>query len=92
MPNYTRPYDNDYEDTSEDYLYTAMTFSQALAALLGEGQGVFIELKGDALKMNPDSKKVIVFSCDKMIRIIDSDENLKHGERVIMIDKNKIQN
>lgn len=91
--NYTRPYEDDYEDTPDDYLYIAMAFSQALDALLTEGQGVFLELKGDTLKMKPETKKVIVFNDSKMIRIIDTDDkNLKHGERVMMINKNNIQN
>lgn len=93
MPNYTRPYDDDYEDTPEDYLYLAMTFSQALDSLLAEGQGVFLKLRGDLLKMKPESKNVIVFNDSKMIRIIETDDKkLKHGDRVIMIDKNNIQN
>jgi len=93
MPNYTRPYDENYEDSLDDYLYTSMAFSQALAALLGEGQGVFLKLRGDAVKIKPETKKVIVFNSGNMIRIIDGeDENLKHGDRVMMIDKNNIQN
>ena len=93
MVNYTRPYNKNYEDTPEDYLYLAMAFSQTLDCLLAEGQGVFIELSGDALKLKPETKKVIVFNDSRMIRVIKSDdENLKHGDRVIMIDKNIIGN
>ena len=93
MANYTKPYDENYEDTPEDYLYLAMTFSQALNSLLVEGQGVVLKLKGDALKIKPETKSVIVFNDSRMIRIIENDDKkLKHGERVMMINKDNIQN
>ena len=92
MANYTKPYDKNYEDTPEDYLYLAMVFSQVLDTLLAEGQGVVIELKGDTLKLRPE-KSVVVFNDKNMIRIIENtDENLKHGDRVIMINGDNIQN
>jgi len=94
MPNYTKPHEENYEDTPEDYFYSAMTFSQALAEVLDEGQGVIIDLKGDAVKIHPDAKRVIVFSDGDMMRIINATErtDLKHGDWIQMIKKEDIEN
>ena len=92
--NYTKPHDKDYEDTAEDYLWLVMSFGRALSAMLGDGQGILVDLKGDALKIKPDAKRVIVFNDGKMIRVIDAEERteLKHGDRIIMISKDNIKN
>jgi len=91
--NYTKPYDDSYEDTPEDYLYLAMTFSQTLAQVLDNGVGILIELKGDAVKIH-DAKRVIVFNDDDMIRVVDAGErtDLKHGDWIQMIRKDHISN
>ena len=71
-----------------------MAFSQALATVLEDGKGIFIELKGDALKIYPDAKRVIVFNDGEMIRVVKANErtDVKHGNWVQMIDKNIILN
>jgi len=83
--NYTNP-NRDSDDTPEDWLYSVLAFSQALAVTIPEGQGVVVKLKGDALEINPDVKKIIVHHEGKMVSIenITEDDNLKHGDWVIM--------
>ena len=90
--NYTNPDDKNYTDSPSDWLFFALTFSQALSTMLKEGIGVFIVLKGDAVHLHPESKKVIIFNDGKMIKIIDASErtDLKHGDWIQIIAKNDI--
>jgi len=92
--NYTKPYDKNYEDTPEDYLWLVMVFGRALGTMLADGQGILIDMKADALKIRPEAKRVIVFNDGKMIRVIDATDriDLKDGDRIQMIDKNYISN
>jgi len=92
--NYTKPYDENYEDTKEDYLFLTMAFSQALATLLKDGKGILIDLKGDALKIHPEAKRIVVFNDGEMIRVIKASErtDLKHGDWIQMISKDNISN
>jgi hypothetical protein len=94
MSNYTKPHDKNYQDKPEDYLFLTMAFGMALDALLPNGQGIIVDLKGDALIIHPEAKRVVVFNDGKMIRVANAMErsDLKHGDRVQMIDKNSIMN
>lgn len=87
--NYTKPHDENYEDTADDYLWLTMVFGRTLSALLVDGQGVLIDLKGDALKIRPEATRVVVFNDGKMIRVIDATErtDLEDGDRIMMIGK-----
>jgi hypothetical protein len=85
--NYTNPNDPDHIDSPEDWLNSSLIFGRALALLLKEREGVVVDLKGDAKFMpNLSAKKVIVFYKDKMIRVIECEEDLKEGQYVIMHD------
>jgi len=92
--NYTKPYDEEYEDKPEDYLFLTMAFGRALRTMLDEGHGVLIDLKGDALKIHPEAKRVVIFNDGNMIRVIKANErtDLNDGDRVIMLDKGTISN
>lgn len=92
--NYTKPHDENYEDTAEDYLWLTMAFGRALSALLADGQGILIDLKGDALKIKPEAKRVVIFNDGKMIRVIDAEErtDLEDGDRIMMINNRSIEN
>lgn len=92
--NYTKPHDENYEDTPDDYLWLTMAFGRALSALLVDGQGVLIDMKGDALKIRPEAKRVVVFNDGKMIRVVEASEriDLEDGDRIVMIDKGSIEN
>lgn len=92
--NYTKPHDDDYKDTPEDYLFLTMAFGRALSAMLADGHGILIDLKGDALKIHPEAKRVVVFNDGKMIRVVNASEHidLEDGDRIIMIDENNISN
>lgn len=87
--NYTKPEQPDHDDKPEDWLYMALTFSQALDCFLKEGEGVIVEPKGDALEIHPEieAKKIIIFNDGKMIRAISAldQKDLKHGDLVNMI-------
>jgi hypothetical protein len=92
--NYTKPHDENYEDKPEDYLFLVMAFGRALSEMLSDGQGILVDLRGDALKIHPDAKRVVVFNDGDMIRVVNASErtDLKNGDRIMMISKNDIRN
>lgn len=85
--------DDDFEST-DDLFYSRLIFVRALDALLSPGNGVFVELDGIALHMGFD--KVIVHNNPDTneIGVIKADErtDLKHGDRVTLIDEDIIKN
>ena len=92
--NYTKPHDENYEDTKEDYLYLTMAFSRALGRLISNEQGIFIKMKGDALKIHPEVKNVVVFNDGDMMRVIDATErkDLRDGDFIKMIKPENLEN
>ena len=92
--NYTKPDNDDYRDKPEDYLFLVMAFGRALSAMLDDGQGILIDMKGDALKIHPEAKRVIVFNDGKMMRVVNASErtDLEDGDRIMMISGKNIQN
>ena len=92
--NYTKPYNENYEDTPEDYLFLVMTFGRVLSKFLAKGQGVLIDLKGDMLKLKPEVTRVVVFNDGKMMRVINASEHtdLEDGDMIMMMDKGSIEN
>ena len=92
--NYTKPHDENYEDTPEDYLWLVMAFGRALSEVFKTGQGILVDMKGDALKIRPDAKRVVVFNDGKMIRVIEAGDrtDLKNGDWMQMINKDNISN
>jgi len=92
--NYTKPHDENYEDKPEDYLFLVMAMGRALSELLKDGYGILVDLRGDALKIHPNAKRVVVFNDGTMIRVVNASErtDLKNGDRVMMINKNNVIN
>jgi len=92
--NYTKPHDENYKDKPEDYLWLVMAMGRALSSMLADGQGVLIDMKGDALKIKPEATRVVVFNDGEMIRVIDATDrtDLKDGDRIMMVTKNYISN
>ena len=88
--NYTRPNDEGYKDSPEDWLNSALIFSRALSLLLNEDEGVVVSIKGDAKNpINPGSDRVVVFYKDRMIHIDDiQDPNLKEGDFIKIVEEN----
>lgn len=84
--NYTKPNNKNYEDKPEDWLYSALTFSQALNIVIPPNKGVCVELKGDALDIHEGVNKVIVHNNGEMMSIEDvtDNDNLQHGDWVEM--------
>jgi hypothetical protein len=87
--NYTRPNDPDHEDSSQDWLNSSLIFARALGLLLEEGEGVVVDLKGDmSFPGDLDVAKVIVYSKDSQIRVLECDEDLEEGQFVMVHDIN----
>jgi hypothetical protein len=92
--NYTKPNDENYEDKPEDWLLTSLIFTRAISFLLPENHGIVVDLKGDAIKLYPDAKRVIVGHSDRQVYLEPADErtDLNEGDWVEIIRPENIQN
>lgn len=85
--NYTKPNDNEHNDSPEDWLNTALVFTQALGEILADTEGVVIVPRGDA--KNIGYEKVIVSHFEGQVHITEcTDDNLEHGDRVMVFREN----
>lgn len=84
--NYTNP-NRKSDDKPEDWLRSALMFSQALGAIIPESKGVVVELKGDILEMDPSTTKILIHNNNEMIIVDDISDNdeLKNGDWVITV-------
>ena len=92
--NYTKPNDKEYEDKPEDWLLTSLVFTRAISFLLPENCGIVVDLKGDAVNLYPDAKRVIVGHGDGRVYFECADErtDLNEGDWVEIIKAENIQN
>ena len=86
--NYTNPNDSEYQDKPEDWLNSSLIFARALSIMLNENQGIVVKLTGDMRFYEEKIDKVIVFFKDRMVRIIECDEDLDEGMIVRLSDDN----
>ena len=86
--NYTNPNDSEYQDKPEDWLNSSLIFARALSIMLNENQGIVVKLTGDMKFYEEKIDKVIVFFKDRMVRIIECDEDLDEGMIVRLSDDN----
>jgi hypothetical protein len=87
--NYTNPEDQEHEDRPEDWLNSALIFARTLGLILRENEGMIVDLQGDMIFPGEESvKKVIVYSRDKQIRILECEDDLPEGQFVIVHDIN----
>lgn len=87
MANYTRPNDENHEDSPKDWLNSALTFARALGLILGELEGVVVDVTGD-IDLDGNPSKVIVFKKNDMVCITAADEqveNVPEGTRLFLI-------
>jgi hypothetical protein len=87
--NYTKPNDDNHEDSPEDWLNSSLIFSRALSLLMDENEGIVVSIKGDMINpINPGSDKVVVFYKDGMIHVDDiQDPDLKEGDFVKIMEE-----
>lgn len=92
--NYTKPNNPDHIDDPKDWLYSALVFSRALGLIINDGEGVVVDLVGDARTLYPKVKKVVVHRYNNQIKISDISErdDLNEGDVIMMIDQNNISN
>lgn len=86
MANYTKPHDDNHEDSPQDWLNSALTFARALGLILKETEGVIVDVSGD-MQFEGNPQKLIVFKKDNMIRIVAADEqadNVPEGTLIWM--------
>ena len=80
--NYTKPNIEAYDDKPEDWLASALIFSNALGILLKENEGLVIELKNDMRQLIPNVNKVVIYNKDGQIHITEASPELKEGQMV----------
>lgn len=83
MENYTNPENGDPKQDVQDLLNASLIFARALGLIFQEGEGIVVDVVGD-IKLNDDSKKVIVFSHNDQIHIYKCEQDLEEGTAVSM--------
>lgn len=84
--NYTRPNDDQHQDTPQDWLNGALIFARALSLILNNNEGIVVDIQGDMINPVDNNDKVVVFNKDGNI-FIDSlqSPNLEKGDRISLI-------
>jgi hypothetical protein len=83
MENYTNPETGETTQDVQDLLNASLIFARALGLIFKEGEGIVVDIKGD-IKLNDDSKKVIVFGHNDQIHIYKCEQDLEEGTAVSM--------
>jgi hypothetical protein len=87
--NYTNANDPDYQDRPEDWLNSSLIFARTLSLILHEGEGLVVDVVGDAkFHLDESVKKVIVFSRGGQIVVTECEEDLEEGQFVRVHDEN----
>lgn len=87
--NYTNANDPEYQDKPEDWLNSSLIFARTLSLILREGEGLVVDIVGDAkFQLDESVKKVIVFKRDGQIVVTECEEELEEGQFVMVHDEN----
>jgi hypothetical protein len=85
--NYTNANDPNYQDKPEDWLNSSLIFARTLSLILREGEGIVVDIVGDArFQMDESVKKVIVFKREGQVIVIECTEDLEEGQYVMIHD------
>ena len=86
--NYTNANDPDYQDKPEDWLNSALIFARTLSLILHEGEGLVVDIVGDAkFQMDETVKKVIVFKREGQIVVTECEDEIEEGQFVKVHDE-----
>lgn len=89
--NYTRPHDPEHKDNPEDWLNGSLIFARALSLILKEGEGVVVDITGDAKAPgHPEAKKVLVYYLNSMVHIEPTDLDYTEGDLLQVLDFNNL--
>ena len=83
MENYTNPEKGETTQDVQDLLNASLIFARALGLIFKEGEGIVVDVKDD-VKLNDNSKKVIVFAHNDQIHIYKCEQDLEEGTAVSM--------
>jgi hypothetical protein len=87
--NYTNPNDPNYQEKPEDWLNSSLIFARTLGLIFKENEGMVVDLRGDMFfPGDNDIKKVIVYSKDSQIKVVECEDDLLEGQFVIVHDIN----
>jgi hypothetical protein len=87
--NYTNPNDPYHEGKPEDWLNSSLIFARTLSLILREGEGLVVDIVGDAkFHLDESVKKVIVFSREGQIVVTECEEDLEEGQFVMVHNEN----
>lgn len=83
--NYTRPNDEDHEDSPKDWLSGALVFARALSLLIEPNTGMIVRSMGDMKDTFNDEELLLVCNNGRQIQIlptsdIEFEEELKEGD------------
>lgn len=88
MANYTQPDTQDHQDSSQDWLNSALIMTRALGFLLKQNQGIIVSIVGD-MDLGEGIEKVIVWNNVDKISVIKYDGDLPEGEMIHLINNDE---
>jgi hypothetical protein len=74
---------------NQDYLNASLLFSQALALVLDDKQGIVVDVKNDEIKLNDEASKVVIYKLDSRIHIQKLDMDIQEGTIVSLSNKDE---
>lgn len=84
--NYTKPNEENHEDTPQDWLNSSLIFARTLSLILNEREGIVVDIKGD-VDLGEGVEKVVVFKRDGQIVIDALDSKIEEGSWMKVIDE-----
>jgi hypothetical protein len=81
--NYTNPEQVGEGGNPQDLVNATLIFARALGLIFKEGEGIVVDVKGD-IKLDDETKKVIVFKGENQVHIYKCDEDIPEGNAVNM--------
>ena len=81
--------ENSQNLNNQDYLNASLLFSQALALVLDDKQGIVVDVKNDEIKLNDEASKVVIYKLDSRIHIQKLDRDIQEGTIVSLSNKDE---
>ena len=81
--------DNSQNLSNQDYLNASLLFSQALALVLDDKQGIVVDVKSDDVKLTDEASKVVIYKLDNKIHIQKLEMDITEGTIVSLSNKDE---
>lgn len=79
--------DNSQNLSNQDLINASLLFSQALALVLDDKQGIVVDVKSDDIKLNDEAAKVVIYKLDNRIHVQKLEMDIQEGTIVSLSNK-----